>query len=88
MNVALRSLQDAIGNLARGLGFPEARVQSKVNTHGEYLIGLILPPRGFWPGPVPMSPSALVPSVAVPPDPARFHKVPQAPGVAFSAKKA
>jgi hypothetical protein len=45
MNLMIRALTQQIEELARSRGFEKARVLSKVNHHGELVIGLLIPPR-------------------------------------------
>ena len=45
MNLTVRALMHQIEELAREKGFERARVLSKVNRHGELVIGLLIPPR-------------------------------------------
>lgn len=45
MNLAIRALMNQIEELAHARGFERARVLSKVNRHGELVIGLLIPPR-------------------------------------------
>jgi hypothetical protein len=45
MNLMIRALMQQIEELARARGFERARVLSKVNHHGELVIGLLIPPR-------------------------------------------
>jgi hypothetical protein len=53
MNLTVRALMHQIEDLARARGFEAARVLSKVNRHGELVIGLVIPPRTLdeWGGP-------------------------------------
>ncbi len=52
MNLAVRALMNEIEGLARKAGFDRARVLSKVNRHGELVIGVLIPPRTLdeWSG--------------------------------------
>jgi hypothetical protein len=45
MNLTVRALMHQIEELAHEKGFERARVLSKVNRHGELVIGLLIPPR-------------------------------------------
>jgi hypothetical protein len=45
MNLDVRALMSQIEALARDRGFERARVLSKVNGHGELVIGVLIPPR-------------------------------------------
>ena len=45
MNLMVRALMSQIEELARARGFEQARVLSKVNRHGELVIGVLIPPR-------------------------------------------
>jgi hypothetical protein len=45
MNLTVRALMSQIEELARARGFERVRVLSKVNEHGELVIGLLIPPR-------------------------------------------
>jgi hypothetical protein len=45
MNLTIRALMHQIEELAHAKGFERARVLSKVNRHGELVIGLLIPPR-------------------------------------------
>ena len=45
MNLMIRALMNQIEELAHARGFERARVLSKVNRHGELVIGLLIPPR-------------------------------------------
>jgi hypothetical protein len=47
MNLAVRVLMSQIEELARARGFEKARVLSKVNRHGELVIGVLIPPRSL-----------------------------------------
>ena len=45
MNLDIRVLMSQIEELARARGYEKARVLSKVNRHGELVIGVLIPPR-------------------------------------------
>jgi hypothetical protein len=47
MNLVVRALMQQIEELAHARGFERARVLSKVNRHGELVIGLLIPPRSL-----------------------------------------
>jgi hypothetical protein len=47
MNLVLRALMQQIEELAHARGFTRARVLTKVNRHGELVVGLLIPPRSL-----------------------------------------
>jgi hypothetical protein len=53
MNLGLRAIMQRIEDMAREAGYTAARVASKVNTRGELVIALLIPPRtpGEWSSP-------------------------------------
>ena len=57
MNLMVRALMNQIEELAHARGFETVRVLSKVNHHGELVIGLLIPPRtlGEWGAPSKMT---------------------------------
>lgn len=53
MNLGLQALMRRVEEVAREKGYNAARVLSKVNAHGEFVIALLIPPRtpGEWGSP-------------------------------------